>query len=176
MAKDFSLLWTCESLMDHESYATKRMFGGLAIYLHGKMMMHLAEDDRETCFRGVDYGFKIWNGLLFPTHREFHESLQKEYEELVQHPVLGKWLYLPQETDGFETRAPELVEKILVNDSRFGILPSAKLRKKKTKAKAKKKSAKKKVDGKKKVAKKKLSKKAAKKITLKKKTKKKVRR
>ena len=38
----FDLLWLCEDWTEQESFYQKRMFGGLSLYLHGKMMLFLA--------------------------------------------------------------------------------------------------------------------------------------
>lgn len=143
LAKVFALKWVFESIEDEPAFYTKRMFGGMAVYLHGKMMMMMTESPGEQTYRGVDYGFEIWNGILWPTDRVHHASLQGEYPELRQHPVLGKWLYLPLTANGFEDTALELVEKIARDDERMGIFPSVKSRKskKKIKKKSKKKAS-----------------------------------
>jgi hypothetical protein len=66
-----------------------------------------------------------WNGLLVCTSREFHSALTSEYPSLQAHPVLGKWLYLAQNSDGFEETAQSLVLQVLKNDPRIGVEPAA---------------------------------------------------
>ena len=71
-------------------------------------------------------GEEPWNGLLIATDHQFHESIKQDFITVVQHPVLKKWLYLPEATEDFETVASELVETIRMNDQRFGVEPKVK--------------------------------------------------
>src|SRR5271157_6371525 len=95
--KQYRLLWLLESIMEEPSYLEKPMFGCLAVYLHGRMVLLLAE------------GEEPWNGLLIPTDYEFHGDILKEFKDVVQHSVLKKWLYLPENTEDFETIASNIV-------------------------------------------------------------------
>src|SRR4030066_2525388 len=85
--KQHSLLLVVESLMEEPSYLEKPMFGCLAIYLHGRLMLVLAS------------GEEHWDGLLIPTEHQFHDAILKEFRDVVQHSVLKKWLYLPEATE-----------------------------------------------------------------------------
>jgi len=87
------------------------MFGCLAIYLHGRMMLLLTEGDEP------------WNGLLIPTEHQFHDSIRHDFKDVFQHPVLKKWLYLPENIEDFESVAENIVHAIHVDDSRFGVEP-----------------------------------------------------
>ena len=87
------------------------MFGCLAIYLHGRIVLLLSE------------GEEPWNGLLIPTEHEHHKSIVNEFNYIVQHPVLKKWLYLPGNIEDFESVASEIVHAIEMNDPRFGVEP-----------------------------------------------------
>lgn len=91
--KNHPLLWVIEPLMEEPSYLEKPMFGCLAVYLHGRLMLALAS------------GEEPWNGLLIPTEKQFHDAIQKELRDVVQHSILKKWLYLPEATEDFETIA-----------------------------------------------------------------------
>jgi hypothetical protein len=93
------------------------MFGCQAAYLFGKLVLVLAAKEEP------------WNGLLICTSREFHATLIAEYPALQPHPVLSKWLYLPQASDGFEETARELALHALKNDPRIGVEPTARKRK-----------------------------------------------
>lgn len=139
--KVFELIWTFENFEEHPTFYTKRMFGGLSAYVHHRMVSMIAENPGDRVYRGTDYGFDIWNGILYPTDYDQHESLQNDFPELIQHPVLKKWLYLPLETDSFEDIVHECAILIRRNDKRFGIYPQNTSPKKKSK---KKKTAKKK--------------------------------
>jgi hypothetical protein len=120
--KQHPLLWVVESLMEEPSYMEKPMFGCLALYLHGKLMLVLAS------------GEEPWNGLLVPTEHQFHPALLKEFSDIIQHPVLKKWLYLPEATEDFESSAADIVDAIRMNDERFGVEPKERVSRKKRKA------------------------------------------
>jgi hypothetical protein len=112
-----SLLWVVESLEEEPSYLEKPMFGCLAIYLHGRLMLVLTS------------GEEPWNGLLIPTEHQFHDAIVKEFSDVVQHSVLKKWLYLPEATEDFETVASDIVEAVRMNDQRFGVEPKERVSK-----------------------------------------------
>ena len=62
-----------------------------------------------------------WNGLLVPTDKRHHKSLLRDHRSLVTHPILKKWLYLPESNEDFEASARALVESILAHDPRIGV-------------------------------------------------------
>jgi hypothetical protein len=68
--------------------------------------------------------------LLIPTDHEFHEAIRQEFENVVQHPVLRKWLYLPEASEEFETLSSGIVEAVRNGDQRFGVEPKERRRKK----------------------------------------------
>jgi hypothetical protein len=120
--KTHPLLWVVELLTEEPSYLEKPMFGCLAVYLHGRLMLVLAS------------GEEPWDGLLIPTEHRFHDAIQKEFSDVVQHPVLQKWLYLSEATEDFETVASDIVEAVRMNDQRFGVEPQERISKRKRKA------------------------------------------
>ena len=109
-------------LMEESGYLEKSMFGCLAIYLHGRLMLVLAS------------GEEPWAGVLIPTEHQFHDPIVKEFLDVVQHSVLKKWLYLPEATEDFETVASDIVEAVRMNDQRFGVEPKERISKRKRKA------------------------------------------
>jgi hypothetical protein len=115
--KPHPLHWVVEPIAEEPSYLEKSMFGCRACYLHGRLVLVLAS-------RGDD----PWQGLLVPTDKAHHESLLEELTELVVHPVLGKWLYLPEEIEEFEEAASRLVGRIALDDPRIGVVPEPKKR------------------------------------------------
>jgi hypothetical protein len=117
--KEQPLRWVIESLMDEPSYLEKSMFGCLACYVHGRLALLLSS------------GEEPWNGLLLPTDYQFHESIRRDYKDVVQHPVLKKWLYLPELTEDFESDAQEIVEAVRMNDPRFGVEPTERVARRK---------------------------------------------
>jgi hypothetical protein len=98
-----------EPLLAEESLLVKPMFGCLACYVHGRLMLVLA--DRRP----------PWRGLLVPTVREHQPALRAEIPSLAVHPVLGKWLYLREAADDFEEAAGRLVALARVDDLRLGV-------------------------------------------------------
>ena len=116
--KSHPLHWVVESLWDEPSYLEKSMFGCRACYLHGRLMLVLASQDEDP-----------WRGLLIPTEKEFHPSLLAEYPGVVVHPVLGKWLYMAEDSEEFEETAQRLVERISRADPRIGVMPKPRKRK-----------------------------------------------
>lgn len=129
--KIFSYEVFCEPLQDSESYFTKAMFGGLAVYYNNLMVLMIAESPGDYEYKDTQYEFEIWNGLLVPTDRHYHSHLKSLMPELVNHPVLGKWLYLPANTENFEVCAETLIEWIQRKDPKIGIIPGQSRRKKK---------------------------------------------
>jgi len=101
-------LWVVEPLMDESSYLQKSMFGCQACYLHGRLTLLLTS------------GAEPWNGLLIPTEHQFHESIKQDFITIVQHPVLKKWLYLPEASEDFETVAQDIVKSIRLGDKSSG--------------------------------------------------------
>ncbi len=124
--KQNPLQWAVEPIMDEPSYLQKPMFGCQACYLHGRLVLLLTS------------GAEPWNGLLIPTDHQFHESIKQDFMNVVQHPVLKKWLYLPEASEDFETVASDIVETIRINDQRFGVEPKERVRRKSTKSHNKK--------------------------------------
>jgi hypothetical protein len=92
------------------------MFGAKAVYLHGLMML---------CFTA---GQEPWRGVLVCTDRTRHAALVAEFPSLAPHPVLPKWLYLPESSADFETSAEKIVRLARQRDPRLGIVPQPKKR------------------------------------------------
>jgi hypothetical protein len=113
------LSWIIEPLLDEPSYIEKPMFGCLGCYLHGKLMLVLASREEP------------WKGLLIPTEKDVHKDLMAEFKSLEPHPVLGKWLYLPEKNEEFENIATEIIEHVQFNDPRIGVEPKTRINKSK---------------------------------------------
>ena len=109
--------WVVEPLSEEPSYLQRAMFGCLGCYLYGRLVLVLAA-------RG-----EAWQGLLIPTERKHHNALRRDHKSLVIHPILKKWLYLPESSEDFEEAARALAESILAKDPRIGVEPNAKPRK-----------------------------------------------
>jgi len=111
-----SLLWVFDPLERETGYVCRRMFGSEAAYLDGLLCLVVAD-------RGDP-----WDGLLVCTSRERHAALVEEMPALRPHPVLGKWLYVPQDDEAFESVATRMVELVLARDPRVGVEPKPRSR------------------------------------------------
>lgn len=117
--------WVADPLADHPSYFEKSMFGCLACYYRGRMVLVLAAKE------------KPWRGVLIPTDRAHHASLREDFPDLEIHPVLGKWLYLPEASEVFEEASSLLVESLVRGDERLGVEPQEKVRRVKSAGRSK---------------------------------------
>jgi len=111
------LLWVAEPLQENPSYLDKPMFGGRAVHFDGRVVLFLAAKAEP------------WRGVLLPTEREHHASLIADFPALAPHPILAKWLYLPERAASFEADVARLVALIRRLDPRLGVLPGAKAKK-----------------------------------------------
>ncbi len=109
--------WLWEPLETEPGFVLRSMFGAKAVYLDGKIVL---------CFSTSE---EPWRGLLLPTDRAHHAALSAEFPVLTVHPVLGKWLYLPESAGAFERTATALVQLIRRRDPRIGVVPPPKKRK-----------------------------------------------
>ncbi len=112
--RNYKYDWLIEPLQDLDSYIERQMFGCKTIYLYGKLVLVLADKEEP------------WRGLLFPVERSQQASVIKEYSELKPHGVLGKWLYLPEDSENFESLGASVIERIRHQDHRFGTEPEPK--------------------------------------------------
>ncbi len=106
--------WLWEPLEAEAGFLLRAMFGTKAAYLDGKLVL---------CFAARA---EPWQGVLVCTARPHHASLQAEFPPLGRHPILPKWLYLPDATDAFEATAERLVAAVRRRDPRIGVAPPPK--------------------------------------------------
>lgn len=111
------LQWVAEPLLDEPTFVLRSWFGGRMISHHGQHCLFLAA------------GGEPWQGVLVCTFHEHHASLVADMPTLVQHPILGKWLYLAESGATFERDARRLAQWVKARDPRIGIPPSVKKRK-----------------------------------------------
>jgi hypothetical protein len=109
--------WLWEPLERDSTFVLRPMFGGKAAYLDGRLMLYFTAKTEP------------WRGMLVCTDRIHHEALMAEFVELSPHPILPKWLYLPESTDRFEPVAERLVALANRRDPRLGVSPRPKKRK-----------------------------------------------
>lgn len=100
------------------------MLGAKAAYLDGKLML---------CFCA---GAEPWRGVLVCTAHEHHAALRAEFPALKPHPILPKWLYLPESADAFEPVAAQLVKCAPQRDARLGVAPRPRARRTRRRAPA----------------------------------------
>lgn len=103
--------WLWEPLEQEPTFVLRAMFGTKAAYVAGRLVL---------CFSARK---EPWRGVLVCTEREHHASLVAEFPALAPHPILPKWLYLPDESSRFESTAERLVGLVRQRDPRIGIEP-----------------------------------------------------
>jgi hypothetical protein len=113
--KAFDNEWIFQAFEDHASFFTKRMFGGLAVYLFGRMMMILVEPTKTGRWK--------WHGVLLCTDHGRQAAILAEFPQLTPHDILKKWLYLDSRAEDFEPVMERVAQAIARDDRRFGILP-----------------------------------------------------
>ena len=106
--------WLWEPLEAEPSFVLRAMFGTKAAYLAGRLVL---------CFSART---EPWRGVLVATEQQHHASLMREFPGLSPHPILPKWLYLPDSVANFESAAARLVKLVRQRDPRIGITPKAK--------------------------------------------------
>ena len=113
--KTFENEWIFHAFDNHPSFFTKRMFGGLAVYLFGRQMMVLVEPTKSGRWK--------WHGVLICTDHAHQPSLIEEFPALSAHDILRKWLYIDTRHEDFEPTMERVAEVIARDDRRFGIHP-----------------------------------------------------
>lgn len=106
-----SLLWIFDALEREPGYLHKRMFGCDTAYLDGLLCLMVAD------------GAAPWDGLMVCTARDHHASLMQQMPVLRPHPVLGKWLYIPELDPAFEDTVAQVTALVLARDPRVGVEP-----------------------------------------------------
>jgi len=115
--KPFDNEWIFDAFTGRATFFTKRMFGGLAAYLHERQMLVLAEPTQTGRWK--------WHGVLVCTDHEHHASIRAECPALTPHAVLRKWLYIDSTHPEFESTMSAVAARIARNDRRFGIVPGS---------------------------------------------------
>ncbi len=115
--RTFENEWIFEVFEDHPSFLTKRMFGGLAAYLFGRMMMVLVEPTRTGRWK--------WHGVLICTEHAQQLAIIEEFPGLASHDVLKKWLYIDSRHEEFEPTMQRVAKAMTRDDQRFGVRPRA---------------------------------------------------
>jgi len=116
-AKIFDNQWIFAAFENHPSFFTKRMFGGLAAYLFGRLMLILVEP--------VKTGRWNWHGVLICIEHAHRASIVEDFPVLAPHEVLRKWLYIDSRHNDFESTMERLADAIRRNDLRFGVRPKS---------------------------------------------------
>jgi hypothetical protein len=108
--------WLWEPLESDPTFVLGAMFGTRVVYLDGRLAL---------CFASKE---EPWRGVLVCVERENHASLVSQFPLLSPHPILPKWLYLPEARDGFDRVAEQLVALVGERDPRIGIIPQPRKR------------------------------------------------
>jgi hypothetical protein len=117
--KTFDNEWVLEPFAGRSTFFTKRMFGGLAAYLHERLMLVLVEPTKTGRWK--------WHGVLVGTEHEHHASIRADFPALAPHGFLRKWLYIDSADRTFESTMEAVAQRMVRNDRRFGVVPGARL-------------------------------------------------
>ena len=113
--KTFDNEWILEAFAGRPSFFTKRMFGGLAAYLHDRQMLVLVEPTQT--------GRWTWHGVLVCTDHVHQAAICADFPALEPHRVLRKWLYIDSTHRDFESTMQGVATRMARNDRRFGVEP-----------------------------------------------------
>ena len=115
--KTFEHEWIFDAFAEHRTFFTKRMFGGLAVYLFERQMLLLVEPTKSGRWK--------WHGILVCTDFERQSSIRAEFPALRPHDVLQKWLFIDSTHQDFESTMEAVASCVARNDERFGIVPKS---------------------------------------------------
>lgn len=121
LKREHPLEWLAEPVQGDPTFVLKAWFGGRSIMLRGKHQLFLTTQGEP------------WQGVLVCTFHEHQPSLRAEFPSLQPHPVLGKWLYLPETAETFERDARRLVQLARHGDLRLGVASSSRKKQKQKK-------------------------------------------
>lgn len=115
-----SLLWI-EELLPHDIQKAPK-HGGEGYYLDSNLVLILVER-RESTYdhKGVTYPFDLWKGCIFPIEQKKQNAFFLKYVFLENHPVNKNWLYIPAESENFETEVKQMVHEISRRNPLLGI-------------------------------------------------------
>jgi hypothetical protein len=113
--RTFDNAWILEAFENRPGFFTRRMFGGLAVYLFGRQMMLLVEPTKTGRWK--------WHGVLICTEHARQPAIIEEFPPLAPHDVLTKWLYIDSRHEDFEPTMTHVAEAMARDDRRFGIEP-----------------------------------------------------
>lgn len=101
------------------SPTTRSMFGCLAVYVAGKIVLILRDKRDEPAD----------NGVWLATTQDHHDSLRRDFPNMRSIRILGKgvtgWQVLPADAPDFEEAAVRASELVLARDPRIGKVPGA---------------------------------------------------
>ena len=120
--KPFDHEWIFDAFAGRPTFFTKRMFGGLAAYVHERQMLVLVQPTKTGRWK--------WHGVLVCTGQEHHASIRAEFPALMPHTILRKWLYIDSAHEDFEPTMEAVARRMAKNDRRFGIVPAMSKRRK----------------------------------------------
>jgi hypothetical protein len=112
-SKTFENQWILDILDHRPGFYSKRMFGGLAAYLHDRQMLVLVEPTQTGRWK--------WHGVLVCTDHARQPAILAEFPQLAPHDVLKKWLYIDSRHEEFEPVMERIAQSMARNDLRFGI-------------------------------------------------------
>lgn len=122
MAKSPQELHWIEDLLPEDQYRRKSMFGGFAYYMDDRLFMVTFESKGQKKYKGQNFDYELWEGCMFPVEKEHHPEVLQKFPFLIVHPILGKWLYVPTDTEGFEELVTDVLKQALKPHGNWGTI------------------------------------------------------
>jgi hypothetical protein len=114
------LLWIEELLPP--GYEAIPKYGGMAYYLDMKLVMILVEKRIGGYeHKGVSYPFQLWHGCILPVEQKKQSAFFLKFLFLENHPANKDWLYIPAESEDFESEVKQFIREITKRNLLLGI-------------------------------------------------------
>lgn len=94
---------------------------GVSYYLDQKLILILTEKSKTTEYKGKSFPFQLWFGVFFPVEKMKQSAVIAKFPFLENHPGQKNSLYLPAETEDFETLVRSVMREINKKNPLFGI-------------------------------------------------------
>jgi hypothetical protein len=115
-----SLLWI-EELLPHDILMIPK-HGGQTYYLDSHLVLILVERQESTYdHKGVTYPFDLWKGCIFPVEQKKQNAFFLKYVFLENHPVNKNWLFIPADSENFESEVKQMLHEISRRNPLLGI-------------------------------------------------------
>lgn len=113
-------LYWLEELMS-EDMVPRKMHNGVGYYLEDKLVLIVVDFSLTYEHKGRSFPFQIWNGCIFPVEKIKQSAAWVQFQFLENHPANKDWLYLPAESEDFESHVKLVLKQIKKKNPLFGL-------------------------------------------------------